>query len=83
MKIQYTAWENIFANHMSNGELISTIHYPGGSDGKASACNAGDPGLIPGLGRSTVRGNGYSLQFFPGESQGQSSLAVWQIIRHN
>ena len=26
--------------------------FPGGSDGKASACNAGDPGSIPGLGRS-------------------------------
>ena len=26
--------------------------FPGGSDGKASACNAGDPGSIPGLGRA-------------------------------
>ena len=75
MKIQHTAWEKIFANHMSNRGLISTKHYPGGSDGKASACNAGDPGLILGLGRSTVRGNGCSLQFFPGESHGQRSLA--------
>ena len=30
----------------------------GGSDGKASAYNAGDPGLIPGLGRSSREGNG-------------------------
>ena len=29
--------------------------FPGGSDGKASACHAGDPGLIPGLGRSPWR----------------------------
>ena len=28
--------------------------FPAGSDGKASACSAGDPGLIPGLGRSLV-----------------------------
>ena len=35
---------------------------PGGSDGKASACNAGDPGLIPGLGRSPGEGNGNPLQ---------------------
>ena len=28
--------------------------FPGGSDGKASACNVGDPGLIPGSGRSGV-----------------------------
>ena len=36
--------------------------FPRGSDGKASACNAGDLGLIPGLGRSPGEGNGYSLQ---------------------
>ena len=32
--------------------------FPGGSDGKASACNAGNPGSIPGLGRSSGEGNG-------------------------
>ena len=36
---------------------------PGGSDGKASARNAGDPGLIPGLGRSPGEGNGNPLQY--------------------
>ena len=35
---------------------------PGGSDGKESACNAGDPGSIPGLGRSPGEGIGYPLQ---------------------
>ena len=35
----------------------------GSSDGRASACNAGDMGLIPGLGRSSGEGNGYSLQY--------------------
>ena len=34
--------------------------FPGGSDGKASAWNAGDLGLIPGLGRSPGEGNGHS-----------------------
>ena len=34
-----------------------------GSDGKASAYNAGDPGSIPGLGRSPGEGNGYPLQY--------------------
>ena len=38
--------------------------FPGGSDGKASARNAGDPGLIPGLGRSPGEGNGNPLQHF-------------------
>ena len=35
----------------------------GGSDGKASACNAGDPGSIPGWGRSSGEGNGTPLQY--------------------
>ena len=38
-----------------------------------SACNAGDPGLIPGLGRSPGEGNGV---FLPGEFHGQRSLVV-------
>ena len=36
----------------------------GGSDGKESACNVGDLGSIPGLGRSPGEGNGCSLQYF-------------------
>ena len=35
--------------------------FPGGSDGKASAYNAGDPGSIPGLRRSPGEGNGKEL----------------------
>ena len=37
------------------------VLFPGGSDGKASAYNAGDPGSIPGLGRSPGEGNGNPL----------------------
>ena len=37
--------------------------FPGGSDAKESACNAGDPGSIPGLGRSPGEGNGNPLQY--------------------
>ena len=37
--------------------------FPDSSDGKASACNAGDPGSIPGLERSPGEGNGYPLQY--------------------
>ena len=36
--------------------------FPGGSDGKVSAYNVGDPDLIPGLGRSPGEGNGNLLQ---------------------
>ena len=37
--------------------------FPGDSDGKESACNAGDLGLIPGLGRSPGEGIDYPLQY--------------------
>ena len=37
--------------------------FPGGSDGKASACNAGDPGSIPGSGRSPGEGKGNLLPY--------------------
>ena len=37
--------------------------FPGGSDGKESACNAGDPGLIPGSGRAPGKGHGNPLQY--------------------
>ena len=37
--------------------------FPDSSIGKESTCNVGDPGLIPGLGRSPGEGNGYPLQY--------------------
>ena len=51
----------------SKKRLWSSSSFPGGSDGKESACNAGDLGKIPGLGRSHGEGNGYS------------STLVWRI----
>ena len=44
---------------------ISMYHlgFPGGSDGKDSACNEGDLGSIPGLERSPGEGNSYPLQY--------------------
>ena len=40
-----------------------TIIFPGGSDGKVSAYNAGDLGSVPGWGRSPGEGNGNPLQY--------------------
>ena len=48
---------NILANP------IDILDFPGSSDGKASAYNAGDPGSIPGLGRSSGEGNGNPFQY--------------------
>ena len=49
-------------------ETITVKHlfkrgFSGGSDGKGSACNAGDLGLTPGSGRSPGKGNGNQLQY--------------------
>ena len=52
-----------------------TKDFPGGSDGKESACNMGDLGSIPGSGRAPLRKEWQPiLLFFPGESHGQRSL---------
>ena len=45
------------------GNILETKGFPGGLDGKESACNAGDRGSIPGLGGSSEEGNGYPLQY--------------------
>ena len=52
--------------------IVWSLDFPGGSDGKASAYNAGDPGLISGSGRSPGEGNGNPLQY--GKSHGWNSL---------
>ena len=45
------------------GGIIQSEGFPGGSEAKASAWNAGDPGSIPGSGRSPGEGNGNPLQY--------------------
>ena len=54
------------------------LGFSGGSDGKESACNAGDLGLIPGLGRSPGGGHGTLLQYSCLENpHGQRNLVGW------
>ena len=43
--------------------LTYSLDFPCGSDSKAPAYNAGDPGSIPGLGRSPGEGNGNPIQY--------------------
>ena len=45
------------------GTYYTSLGFPDSSVGKESACNAGDPGSIPGSGRSPGEGIGYPLQF--------------------
>ena len=68
--------------------IVLQLYFPGGSDGKESACNAGDLGLIPGSGRSPAKGNGthhflplkvlYYPVFLPEKSHGQRSLVSYR-----
>ena len=55
---------------------LFAMEFPGGSDGKEFACNAGNLGLIPGLGRRPGLGHGKPLQYSCLENpHGQKDLA--------
>ena len=54
---------------MPDQEIPGVMGFPGGSNGKESACSVGDLGLIPGLGRSPGEGKGYPL-----------GILAWRIL---
>jgi len=61
--------EHISSSYKIWRELrVGTSTFPGSSEGKVSACNAGDPGLIPRLGRSLKE-----------EMATHSSILAWKI----
>ena len=63
-KTQYSQKEKktrLASREQNKPEMSPALGFPGGSDGKDSACNAGDPSSIPGLGRSPGEGNGNPL----------------------
>ena len=68
------------SSFLTNIKMLQ-IHpcFPGGSDGKESACNAGDPGSIPGLGRSPAEGNGYPIQYSYLENS-MDKRACWATV---
>ena len=62
------SWTQLSDFHFTSLHKLSTSIsiswcFPGGSDNKEFAWNAGDPGLIPGLGRSPGERNGYAFQY--------------------
>ena len=61
-------------------DIVSQWGFSGSSDGEESTCNAGDPGLIPGLGRSAGEGNSYSLQYSGLENS--VVRGVWRATTH-
>ena len=54
---------SVIYTYMHTHAHTHTEGFPGGSDSKESACNEGDPGSIPGSGRSPGEGNGNPLQY--------------------
>ena len=53
----------MIGNYSNKSHLKFLLDFPGGSHSKVSACNVGDPGSIPGLGRSPEGGNVNPLQY--------------------
>ena len=58
------------------------MDFPGGLDGKASACNVGDLSLISGLGRSPGEGKGYPLQY-SGLENSMNRIVHGVTVRHD
>ena len=56
------------------------VGFPGGSEGKESVCNVGDPGLIHGLGRYPGEGNGNPAQYFCLENP--MERGAWRAMVH-
>ena len=65
---------------MINGGQSVVVGFPGGSDDKESACNAGDLGSIPGSGRSPGGGHGNPLQYSCPESP--MDRGAWRATAH-
>ena len=61
----------------NTSSTLKGLGFPGGSDGKGSACSAGDPGSVPGSGRSPGKRNGWQLTpvFSPGKFCGQNFVS--------
>ena len=60
--------------------ILRALGFPGGSDGKEPACNAGDLGSLPGSGRSPGEGNGYPFQYSSLENS--VDRRVWWATGH-
>ena len=65
---------------VENLDVSSLRGFPSGSDGKESACNAGELSSIPGSGRSPGEENGYPLQYCCLENS--MDRGEWQAIVH-
>ena len=62
-RLQFDSWVRKMPWRRDRLPTLVFLGFPFGSTGKESTCNAGDLGLIPGLGRSPGEGIGYTLQY--------------------
>ena len=69
--------EELKSLHLPENQMTPT--FPAGSDGKKSAYNVGDLGLLPGLGKSPGEGNGNSLQY-SGLENPMDGGALWATV---
>ena len=65
---------------MITGFTLLLLGFPGGSDGKESACKAEEMGSIPGSGSSSGEGNGYPVQYFCVKNP--MDKGAWRAIVH-
>ena len=75
-------WVNLWVRSWNWVTISACFGFPGSSAGKESACHAGDPGSIPGLGRCPGEGIGYPLQDSWASLVAQTVKnppAMWQI----
>ena len=63
VSLQFNSWVRKIRWRRDGLPTPVFMGFPGGSAGKESACNVGDLGLMPGLGRSPGEGKGYPLQY--------------------
>ena len=79
--VGYDFWASCqFPEFLLIFSIVVPEGFPDGSDGKKSACNAGDLGSIPGLKRSLGEGNGNPLQYFCQENP--MDRGAWRAIVH-
>ena len=82
--ISYVMFFSQYSKHLlilNPFEPVNSISgFAGGSDGKVSACSAGDLGSIPGLGNALKEGNSYPLQYSGLENSMESR--AWQATVH-
>ena len=67
-------------NNENSKQMGLYMGFPGSSGGKKSACNSGDPGPIPGSGRSPGEGNGHPLQYSCLENS-MDRPCIWNLER--